>query len=121
MDFRCLGPELGRFDGIAAIASLIHIRPDEMEQVFSSFKRVLTEIGYIMIILIEGQGLSMERSVVEHNGKKYNRYFYLHNKKVLIETAEKTGITYCCEFELPDEHKSHGWKCLVFLSKPARN
>ena len=54
-DFRYLSPELGCFNGITAVASLIHIPDNELDLVFGSMKSVLTENGFAMIIIVEGR------------------------------------------------------------------
>ena len=113
MDFRQLIPALGRFDGIIAVASLIHINDEELAQVFGNMKKVLSDDGYILIILVDGKGLSEERSFIEKSGKKYRRNFYLHTKESLTAAAGTEGICYFCELDLPDDHKVHGWKCFV--------
>lgn len=116
-DFRHLSPMLGRFDGIAAIASLIHIRDDELDRVFAGMKNVLNENGVVMIVVIEGRGLSAERSVIERGGKKYRRNFYLHEKERLTAAAHNSGLSFDGEFEMAEELQKFGWKCFVFRTR----
>jgi SAM-dependent methyltransferase len=113
-DFRYLSPDLGRFDGIAAIASLIHIPDSELELVFTSMKSVLTENGFAMIIVVEGQGLDQKRSFVERNSKKYRRNFYLHDRERLKTAAIHNGIQFHAAFDLPEELAQCGWTCFIF-------
>lgn len=114
LDFRYLDPGLGRFDGVVAAASLIHIPDNELDLVFKSMKSVLTENGFAMVIFVEGQGLDPERSFIERNGKKYRRYFYLHDGKRLNTAAVNNGLQLFATFDLPEELAQFGWKCFVF-------
>lgn len=114
MDFRQLSPDLGLFDGIAAVASLIHIPGGELALVFSRMSAVLNSGGYILIIVVEGQGLSRERSFIEKGGKRYNRAFYLNDRAALSASAQPAGLAFYCEFDLPETLSSYGWKCFVY-------
>ena len=116
MDFREMDASIGCFDGIVAIASLIHIPDDELVLVFQNIRRVLKESGYILIAIIEGQGLCNERSFIEHNGKQYKRYFYLHDKNNLSNAARSVGLNFCQTIKLPEEHSKHGWKGFIYQS-----
>ena len=116
MDFREIDATLGCFDGIVAIASLIHIADDELSLVFQNMKKVLKMSGYVLIAIVEGQGLSEERSFIEHNGKQYKRYFYLHDIDSLSNAARNAGLEYYQAVELPEEHLKYGWKGFLFQS-----
>jgi predicted TPR repeat methyltransferase len=116
MDFRMLSDDLGYFDGILAAAALIHISDYELGLVFQNMKKVLKESGYVLIMVIEGQGLSEERTFIEHKGKRYKRYFYLHNEDSLSKAAHNVGLEFSQLVELPDEHAKYGWKGYLFQS-----
>lgn len=116
MDFRSISPELGRFDGIVAIASLIHIKDEELARVFNGMKSVLSAGGYVMVILKEGKGLSSEHTHIERDGKKYNRYFYLHGRADLDKIAGCVGFAFFAEWPLSKEQQEFGWKCFVYHS-----
>jgi len=116
MDFRMLSDDLGYFDGVLAVAAFIHISDEELELVFQNIKKVLKESGYVLIITVEGQGLSEERTFIEHKGKQYKRYFYLHNKDSLSNAAQKVGLSFSQLIELPDEHAKYGWKGFLYHS-----
>ncbi|MCL1951751.1 MAG: class I SAM-dependent methyltransferase [Oscillospiraceae bacterium] len=114
MDFRQLGPALGQFDGIAAIASLIHIPDGELEQVFRGMRSVLVPGGFALVILVEGEGLSAERSFLERGGKHYDRYFYLHSRARLDAAAQAAGLAFFEEITLPENNAKGGWKCFLY-------
>lgn len=114
MDFRKLDSSIGRFDGVVGIASLIHIIDDELLLVFRNIKNVMKPGGFIMFIVVEGQGLSKERSQIEMNGSIYNRPFYLHTKDRLTEVAENIGFKYYNDIELDTQLAKFGWKCFIY-------
>jgi 2-polyprenyl-3-methyl-5-hydroxy-6-metoxy-1,4-benzoquinol methylase len=116
MDFREIDASLGCFDGIVALASLIHIAENELTLVFQNMKKVLKMSGYILIAIVEGRGLSEERSFIEHNGKQYKRYFYLHDLDSLSNAAHSTGLEFLQPVELPEGHSKYGWKGFIFQS-----
>ena len=72
--------------------------------------------GYALIIIVEGQGLSEERTFVERNGKHYKRYFYLHNIESMNRAAQSVGLEFIREIDLPEEHSQHGWMGYLFQS-----
>jgi len=117
MDFRKINNSIGYFDGIVAIASIIHIDDHELDKVFNGMKKVIKSKGFIMIVVVQGNGLSKERSEIEVNGTDYNRPFYLHSKNRLTEVAECEGFEYYSELELADELNKFGWECFVYQSK----
>jgi 2-polyprenyl-3-methyl-5-hydroxy-6-metoxy-1,4-benzoquinol methylase len=114
MDFRELDASIGEFDGIAAIASLIHVGDDELGPVFVNMKKVLKPGGYVMAVIIEGDGVSPQLSRIEKNGVLYDRTFWLHRKARLDRAAESAGFRYHHEIPLPDELAVYGWKCFVY-------
>ena len=114
MDFRELDHSLGLFDGIVALASLIHIAEHELEPVFNGMRKVLKDNGYLMLIVIEGEGISDKFSIIEKSGIKYNRTFYLHSLELLNKVAAGTGFVFDHESEMPEEHRTYGWKCFIF-------
>jgi 2-polyprenyl-3-methyl-5-hydroxy-6-metoxy-1,4-benzoquinol methylase len=117
MDFREIDQSLGVFDGIVAVASIIHIRDEELNIVFSNMKKVIRPEGLVMIVVVEGQGICEERSKIEIDGVQYNRPFYLHSKMRLNEVAKDTGFVYFDEMQISEELASYGWKCLLYKAK----
>ncbi len=117
MDFRRIDKSIGSFDGIVAIASIIHVDDNDLIDVFKCMSDVIKPNGYIMIIVIEGSGLSKELSKIENNGIVYNRPFYLHSKERLTESAENAMFELYNETQLCNELGKFGWKCFIFKSK----
>jgi len=106
---------IGVFDGIAAIALLVHIKDNKLPTVFAGFNKALKPEGYLFTAFAEGNGLSEKRSFVEVDGEKYNRAFYLHQPKTIKETAHNYGFEYSDEWFL-DEPIGE-WKYLVFKAE----
>ncbi len=116
-DFRKIDQSFGVFDGIVAISSIIHIRDEELDSVFSNMKKVIRPEGFVMIVVVEGLGICEERSKIEREGVQYNRPFYLHSKMRLNEVAVNTGFEHFDDMQLSDELASFGWKCLLYRAK----
>lgn len=117
MDFRSLDQKLGVFNGIAALASLIHIADYELESVFAGMRKVLKDSGYLMLVVIEGEGISDKFSMIEKDGVKYERIFYLHDRERLDQAADNVGFIFDHELEMPEEHRAYGWKCFIYRVK----
>jgi SAM-dependent methyltransferase len=114
MDFKNMDASIGTFDGIAAIASLIHIGESDLDLVFGNIRKVLKPGGYVLLAVVEGDGVSAERSRIERNGIRYDRTFYLHKKARLDTAAKNTGFEFFKELTMPEESAAYGWKCFIF-------
>lgn len=114
IDFRELPKSLGKFDGIIAIASFIHVSDCELELVFNNLGKIINPQGFLLIAVIEGQGISLEKSLLEHNGIKYTRTFYLHSVNRLNEVARNFKFRFVTEIILPEEESRYGWKCFLY-------
>lgn len=117
MDFRKLDNSLEYFDGIVAIASLIHIKDDELNLVFKNMRNIIKLKGLVMTIVVEGEGICKERSNIEIDGIEYNRPFYLHTKTRLTEIAENENLKYFDQLPLANELNSYGWKCFLLQAQ----
>ena len=107
-----LNESLGSFDGIMAIALIVHIENKNLNIVFKNFKKIIKINGYVFIAFVEGIGFSEKRSYLEINGEKYNRSFYLHPINEIIEIANIFGFKYVDEWFL--EENIGDWKFIVF-------
>lgn len=115
MDCRKVDYALGQFDGIVAIALLVHMRDEELALVLNGFRKVTHENGYILVAFVYGEGLSEKRSYVDINGEKYNRAFYLHQPSRIVEAAIEAGFEYFDEWYLPEAIGQ--WKYFVFKAR----
>jgi len=118
MDCKQLNSELGIFDGIVSIALLVHIEDSDLQVIFDNLKKRIKPTGFLFLAFVEGDGFCQKRSYVEIDGEKYNRAFYLHQAKRVVEIANKFGFGYYDEWFL--EEPMGQWKYLIFKSSAAR-
>ena len=111
LDFRKLeGARLGKFDGIFACASLIHIAPDELSSLFEEMHNVLNPNGYIVIMVRDGDGVW--EAWHEVDGQRLLRIVYLYSKETLI--GEASGFKYFKAGFLPPELLEENWRSHIF-------
>jgi len=95
---------LGKFDGVIAIASIIHIPIEKLELCFKRIYDILNDNGCLFIVVRAEEG-KLEASYKQINQVKYDREVYGYSKKVLAEKMERL-FEFICEYPSHDEH----WK-----------
>lgn len=111
MDFRRLnGEKLGKFDGVFACASLIHISQEELPGVFAQMRNILNPNGFVVAIAREGEGFW--EGWPEVDGRKLRRIVYLYSKETL--SAAATGFKHVKEGYLDPELIENGWINHIF-------
>lgn len=111
MNFRQLdGDKLGKFDGIFACASLIHISREELPGVFAQMHRILNRDGFIITIVREGEGVW--EGWPEVNGQKIRRIVYLYSKDTL--SAAASGFKHVQAGYLDPVLVENGWISHIF-------
>jgi 2-polyprenyl-3-methyl-5-hydroxy-6-metoxy-1,4-benzoquinol methylase len=111
MDFKQLdGERLGKFDGVFACASLIHIGPEELPDVLEKVASVLTEDGHLVAIVRDGEGIRETWPVVD--GRKMRRIVYLYSKESLILSTPR--FSYVRRGYLATELVERGWQSYIF-------
>lgn len=86
MDIRQLdGKKLGKFDGVFACASLIHISPEELPGVFAQVRGILNANGFVIAIVRKGEGFW--EGWPEVDGRKLRRIVYLYSQETLSASA----------------------------------
>ena len=96
---------LGKFDGVIALASIIHISEDNLELCFSRIYDILNDNGYLFVVVRAEEGkLDSSYSVV--NNVNYDREVYGYSKD-LLEEKMNNKFEFVCEFESHDEHWVH--------------
>lgn len=113
-DFNSLDERYGKFEGVFACASLIHIEPTELQRVLSNIKKVLIEKGYLAVLIVEGKGISEKMSILEVEGKKLDRTVYLYTQEHMTDKAKKVGLEYVREGYLNEKLKEYGWRNYIF-------
>ena len=110
-DFRQLDSDkLGKFDGIFACASLIHISQEELPGMFSQMHGVLNLNGYVVAIVRKGEGFWEGWPEVE--GQKLRRIVYLYSKDSLSVAA--SGFNYVKQGFLDPVLIENGWISYIF-------
>jgi Methylase involved in ubiquinone/menaquinone biosynthesis len=69
---------LGKFDGCAVIAGLVHLPNEKLAKAFEEISKVLNEGGFLFIVVKDGTGKDLKASYTSINGEEYDRDFYLH-------------------------------------------
>ena len=67
--------DLGKFDGIACIAGLVHLPENKLEPAFKNMYEVLKDNGYLFVVVRNGDKIIKS---VEVDGVKYAREFYCY-------------------------------------------
>ncbi len=99
----------GVFDGVAVLAGLIHIPNEKLRRAFLNISQVLKDDGLLLAVVVDGTGKLEKKSFVTIDGEEYDREFYAHTKKELVDYTK--GI-----FEFVDEipSDSSAWKNYIF-------
>lgn len=69
---------LGKFDGCAVIAGLIHLPNEKLSKAFEQIAKVLNDRGFLFIVVRDGIDKSTKLSYKTIDGEDYDRDFYLH-------------------------------------------
>ena len=75
---------LGKFDGVVAIASIIHISQEKLELCFKRIHDILNDGGYLFMVVRKEEG-KLPASYSEINNTKYDREVYGYSKELLEE------------------------------------
>jgi SAM-dependent methyltransferase len=114
-DFRDLDTRFGSFHGVFAAASIIHVPPDDLQQVLSRVAGVLEDGGYFLAIVQDGEGVRECWPVVD--GQKLRRTVYLYRQEDLASAS--AFLVSCGELELANELVEQDWRAYLFrLSRP---
>ena len=99
---------LGQFDGIVAIASIIHIPEENLELCFSRLYDILNDYGYLFMVMRSENG-KLDASYKTINSQKYDREVYGYSKAFLEDKMNE-------KFWFVEEWPSHDnhWKYYVY-------
>ena len=111
MDFRQLdGKKLGKFDGVFACASLIHISPKELPGVFAQVRGILNKNGFVIAIVRKGEGIW--EGWPEVDGRKLRRIVYLYSQENMGAAA--VGFKHVQAGFLAPDLVENGWISHIF-------
>lgn len=117
LDFRELDQRFGTFDGVWACASLIHIEPKELPIVLRGTAGVLKRNGYLIVMVMTGEGVLEEKSNLEVDGWKLRRTVYGYTRESFTAIAEKAGFEFVSEGYLDPTISAHGWGSYIYRIK----
>jgi SAM-dependent methyltransferase len=101
---------LGKFDGCAVIAGLIHLPNEKLSKAFNQIYNILDDDGFLFVAVRDGVGKSEKSSYTAIDGEDYDRDFYLHTLEELkFYSLEKFNFVK----ELLIEKES-SWKYYIF-------
>jgi len=101
---------LGKFDGCAVIAGLVHLPNDKLTKAFEQINKILYNGGFLFLVVKDGTGKSSSSSYKTINGETYDRDFYLHT----LEELKRYSLE---KFNLIKElsiGEDSSWKCYIF-------
>jgi 2-polyprenyl-3-methyl-5-hydroxy-6-metoxy-1,4-benzoquinol methylase len=113
-DFRDLDARFGKFHGVFAAASIIHVPPGDLPQMMSRVANILEDGGQLLAIVQDGKGVREHWPVID--GRKMKRIIYLYRQEDLESAA--TALASCGELQLADELLQQHWRAyLIGLSR----
>ena len=101
---------LGKFDGCAVIAGLIHLSNEKLTKAFERIYEVLYDSGFLFAVVRDGTGKNLKSSYISIDGEDYDRDFYLH-------TLDELKCYSLGKFEFVREilfEKESHWKYYIF-------
>ncbi len=116
MDFREMDNRYGTFDGIFASASIIHVRPEELDELIRRLSEVLNKNGYLIVMAWDGEG-QKDGGLTLEDGTRLNRSIYLYTKELITEASKKHGLVFVRDGYLDKEISSYGWRSYVFCKE----
>ena len=100
---------LGKFDAVIAIASIIHIKEEDLELCFKRIREILKDDGYFFMVLRREEG-KLDASFQSFNKVSYDREVYGYNRK-LLEEKMNNNFSFIKE-EIQDDHWiNYYYKC----------
>lgn len=102
---------LGTFDGVIAIASIIHIPKEKLKLCFQRIFDILNENGYLFMVVRKEEG-KLDSSYKEINNQKYDREVYGYSKE-LLEYMMNENFVFIEELTSHDEH----WKYYTYKKR----
>lgn len=102
---------LGKFDGVIAIASIIHIKEQDLDICFKRIYDILNDNGYLFMVVRAEEG-KLDASYKEINNQKYDREVYGYSKELIEKKMNN-------KFEFTSEHQTHDeyWKHYIYQKK----
>lgn len=114
LDFRQLDLRYGKFQGVFACASLIHIKPEILPDVIRRIRNVLVDNGYLAMMVQDGEGINESKSLLEVDGRKLHRTVYCYTKDNMVSHSKEVGLEFIKEGNLDERLIEYGWRNYIF-------
>lgn len=105
---------LGRFDGIMCLATIIHIGIDKIRDSLQNMANALKRGGLLIVSVVDGVGKNIEKSFVKIDDEIYDRDLNKYNASNLCAFAYPT-------LKLVDTWKfedfEDGWRYYIFMKE----
>lgn len=102
---------LGKFDGVLCLATIMHIDIEKMKKTFENIANILYEGGLLLVSAYDGVGKNINKSYVKFNNEVYDQNFNNYNAEAICTFAHP-------HLKLVDTWKfddfDDGWRYYVF-------
>jgi 2-polyprenyl-3-methyl-5-hydroxy-6-metoxy-1,4-benzoquinol methylase len=111
MDYFDLNDTIGKYDGIFACSSLIHLNEEKLEMLLSVLKSVLKENGYILDIYMLGDGQRITYPKI--NGEEVERICERRQPEKLKDLYLRNGYKFIKDTVI-DSSIAENWRASLF-------
>jgi 2-polyprenyl-3-methyl-5-hydroxy-6-metoxy-1,4-benzoquinol methylase/ribosomal protein S18 acetylase RimI-like enzyme len=112
MDFHAPDRSIGRFDGVLASGSLIHVRPERMPGVLSSIRDLLLPNGVLAAIIRDGSGSITRQHVMDGHAVGWIAYRY--TEEAFSAYCGRCHLQFMRKGMLDDALAHAGWRCYCY-------
>jgi cyclopropane fatty-acyl-phospholipid synthase-like methyltransferase len=109
-DFRGLDDRHGKFDGVFAAGSIIHVAHEEWPDLADRIAGILRPEGRLLAVVKDGEG-TMARSE-EVAGRTIQREMYLYTREALVAATD--ALKYAGDSVLDRDLLDRGWRGYYF-------
>lgn len=117
MDMKDVNSNIGLFNGVISLASMVHILQNELQSVLRNIFSIMTESGVFLAVLICGNEYYVENREVVKYDESYKYFFVTYNKTEFITAAEVSGLRFIQELYYPENSPLSAWTNLLFRRK----
>jgi SAM-dependent methyltransferase len=112
MDFYAIDHRIGRFDGVLASGSLIHVPPDRMPGVLASIRNLLLPEGALAALIRDGNGPIVRQPVVDGRAMEWIAYRYTGDE--LNRYCRDCHLHFIRMGSLDVVLAAAGWRCYFY-------
>lgn len=119
MDFRNLDERFGRFDGVFAAGSLIHLSETELLKVMERITKILHPGAKLAAIMVTGEGIDEARSNLTVKDRLLRRTLYRYSLPTLNTLSKQNGLVLVDNLFLDEILQGYGWYAALFQANPS--